>query len=163
MTAHYTHIKNGGLYHLLQSGITVDGLDVELIQYQSDGSDQPQLMADSKWQAEYRPINPLECHYCAGTGIDPKKTKAPCGWCHGVGLLDAKGDALTRDNDTADALHQMFQELNLRAERAEHQLQQVLELPGVKEIVSRVSAEAMCKQVYQDNNYGPMGQAYRGD
>ena len=25
MTTVYTHIKNGGLYHLLQSGITVDG------------------------------------------------------------------------------------------------------------------------------------------
>lgn len=163
MTTLYTHQKSGGRYQLLQSGIAVDGLDVELIQYQADGSDQPQLMAATKWQAEYRQINPLECHHCAGTGIDPKKTKAPCGWCHGVGLLDAKGEALTRDNETADALHQMLTQLKTRAERAEYQLQNLLALPGVKELASRASAAAMRDQVYPDNNHGPLGQAYRGD
>lgn len=163
MTTHYTHQKNGGRFELLQDGITVDGLDVELIQYQADGSDQPQLIAATKWQSEYRLLLPLECHHCAGTGIDPKKTKAPCGWCFGSGLLDAQGNPITKDSATSDQLKELIQSLRQQAERAEYRLMNLMELPGVKEIASRASAAAMRDQVYPDNNHGSLGQAYRGD
>lgn len=138
MTNH-THKTKSGAFLLLNEHVHVEGLEQSLAQFCQPPDEAPQLMLKEKWQTEYRPLLPLEYHHCAGKGIDPKKTKAPCGWRFGSGLLDAQGNPITKDSATSDQLKELIQSLRQQAERAEYRLMNLMELPGAKEIASHAS------------------------
>lgn len=170
----YTHHQNGGKFELLGQGQLVEGLDAQLVSYQAEDAEVPALMTLEKWQAEYRPLAALECHYCGGTGKDPKRKLAregqglDCGYCHGSTLLDAKGDAITRDAETSDQLREYITGLKRQIHHLQHEVDYMKSIPGVNRTVKTFKAQAISDSVAEDyrkaeNQNGPGGSCYRGD
>ncbi|SFB79971.1 hypothetical protein SAMN05660443_0203 [Marinospirillum celere] len=170
----YTHNQNGGKFELLDQGQLVDGLDAQLVSYQAEDAEAPAMMTLEKWQAEYRPLAALECHHCGGTGKDPKRKSAregqglDCGYCHGSTLLDAKGDAITRDNETSDQLRDYITGLKNQIHHLQHELDYVKSVPGVSQTIESFKAQGITNAMAEayrkeENQIGPGGACYRGD
>jgi len=163
----YTHKENGGLYHLVSDAMPVDGLDhrtaiVLYVRFEGSTEFPPQAMTKANWDFNMRPLQPLECHHCLGKGHPLKAPKKVCGYCNGSTVLDAQGNAITSDNETADQLKTYITDLRQRTWNAERRINALLSTPGIDQFLQQNADQKMRDAIYPSNNNGPFG-ATRAD
>ena len=164
MTQPFTRIGSRDTFILLRSDIPVDGMpDLFLVEYApANDPEQVRMMPVTTWNKEmFRPLHPLVCSHCGGSGKDRDRPVKPCGYCFGSGWVNCEGEPLTRDTSTADTLLQvsrLIQELSQQANKLNH--------PRVQALFEEMETEAIARSETQWRNgkgAGPSGQRHTGD